>query len=292
LLDSNSKRKQICKICRRPKTEAQEILEEYQEKYGRCDSVLCMARLEAEERKLGEALDKEEKDTKKSVLNMETEEEKITNGEINTHERNETGLVVEEPKGSPNQINRRKNSLKGKIVSTKDTNSAGSSSPLPSSPFGSHSTSVPDTTIMSDGSINGGVEKIDEDSIILRAIKRPLEQVINDKKIDSHTFSLPGSPKDASNVVPSDASNDASSDASSEALNDENESNDDNGKDEDEDGDDGVDGDDLNDNLDEDGTPSDSENGDSTPPLPPAGSAKGKLPKHEKDPGKTFYIIF
>ena len=66
-----------CQMCKRPRTEAQEIMEEYNEKYGRCESVLCMARLEAEERSLGKELQKEEKITSGSVNKMEEEETRM-----------------------------------------------------------------------------------------------------------------------------------------------------------------------------------------------------------------------
>jgi hypothetical protein len=264
--DSYSKRPQQCTICRRPTTEAQEIMQEYQEKYGRCDSVLCMARLEAEERKLGQALDQEEKTSKRSIVEMEKEEEENGGGNV-------TELVVEEDSTSAKDQHGNKGGNDGGAGGGAGSgagdaaggagDAAGGVAPPPS-PFGDLSIPVPDATIGPDGSIKGGVDDTDEDGPLLNAIKGPLGKVLNEaSKGKDDASDKKKSSLDLPDELPS-KDNDAP-------------------KDDDDDEEDEEPGDDMDDGLDEDGSPTDSANGDTTPP-PPGGSSDPNMPKYEKDP--------
>ena len=281
--DISTARTQQCTMCRRPRSETQVIMQAYQEKYGKCDSVLCMARLEAEERKIGVAVSKEMTTTTNSVVQMEKEEEEEEEKEDtprqtqkDTHDTSTTRLqhkstpkVGDESSLSNLVVEEKPSSgTRGKESGSSSTSVAPSLPAAPaSSPFGDLSLAVPVVHLGADGSVQGGLDERDEDTPLLNAIKGPLANLLKTKLT-------------AGNAGGGDIPEKKLEEEKEEQQEKVEKKNEEKEEEEEEEEEDGLEDEE---NEDEDGIASDSEQGDATP-SPPSKGTDGKLPKHEKDP--------
>ena len=305
---------QECQMCRTPRTESREILEEYSEKYGRCDSVLCMARLEAEERRLGRALSREEIETRVATENEESREKmeeideklaaaaaaagttsspSLSSGRtsLSKSERSKSTSNVDGAGGGEGSsgVNSSSSSSKlqpsplnlGGITLDESISKAKGSKPPPPppsslSPFGDPTLLVPGVRLDSDGNVVGGVGSFDEKDIDATLLNSIKAPLENVLKQLGDKNPSGGSLPDAP------ASTAAAAAAAAKPttpkipkIPEEDDEEDDEGYDEEDD------------TLDEDGTPADSKEGNPKP-KPKGGGGDvpkdGKLPKHETDP--------
>ena len=133
-------------------------------------------------------------------------------------------------------------------------------------PFGDVSIKIPNVQLSSDGTIVGGISEDDEDSPLLNSIKGPLASILNNLNLNPDEKDEKEKKKEDDKKDKKEKKEKITPPEVDEEEEEEEEE-----------------GDELDDDLDEDGTPTNSPNGDTTPKPKSGTDPDPKLPKHEQD---------